>query len=98
MIAFICKLTLQPLIFTQVLDLSGCKLENLPDNFLNAPKYLEFLDLSDNDFMKIPAALGMAHALEILRFDTNPLNDLYISKWVSYYDYLEAFCYHLASS
>ncbi|XP_063923630.1 leucine-rich repeat neuronal protein 1-like [Zophobas morio] len=64
------------LVFLKHLDLSYTGLSSLPDAFLHTPRYLEKLDLSGNQFNRIPKTLGDSHSLSVLYFNNNPIVSL----------------------
>ncbi|KAJ3652392.1 hypothetical protein Zmor_018361 [Zophobas morio] len=64
------------LVYLKQLDLSYTGLSSLPDAFLHTPRYLEKLDLSGNQFHRIPETLGDSHNLSDLYFNNNPIVNL----------------------
>ncbi|KAJ0182874.1 hypothetical protein K1T71_000850 [Dendrolimus kikuchii] len=75
-LAFIDQVTMAAitdLINLKELRLGSCELETLPEGMLRRQRKLHRLDLSDNRFTTVPAALNEAPKLIYLNFDKNPL-------------------------
>lgn len=61
------------IIYLKELYLRFTHIKELPDHFLHTPRHLKLLDLSGNNFRKIPTGLSEAQVLETLYFNNNPI-------------------------
>ncbi|XP_016844809.1 leucine-rich repeat-containing protein 4B isoform X2 [Nasonia vitripennis] len=62
--------------YLEELDLSLCTLKNLADSTLHTVRYLKKLNISYNEFTKLPDALRDSPSLETLILDGNPIEML----------------------
>lgn len=74
------ELAIGTLMQLKMLDLSYCKLKDLPENFLHTPKFLEYLNLAGNEFTKVPSTLQASHLLSTLVISDNPIVNLTAQK------------------
>ncbi|XP_071441637.1 leucine-rich repeat neuronal protein 3-like [Hetaerina americana] len=57
----------------KVLSLADTNIHTLPNTFLHTPRFLEYLDLSDNHMDTVPKTVGDAKQLKTLILDGNPI-------------------------
>ncbi|XP_063632622.1 leucine-rich repeat neuronal protein 3-like [Cydia splendana] len=62
------------------LRLRSCQLTEIPDKFLHTPRYLEYLDLSDNKLTMVPQELEETKNLVYLNLNQNPIVELDMDK------------------
>ncbi|XP_073965148.1 uncharacterized protein, partial [Choristoneura fumiferana] len=62
------------------LRLRSCQLSDIPDKFLHTPRYLEHLDLSDNQLTMVPQELEETKNLVYLNLNQNPIEELDMTK------------------
>ncbi|XP_059056388.1 leucine-rich repeat neuronal protein 3-like [Achroia grisella] len=60
----------------KVLRLRSCQLTEIPDKFLHTPRYLERLDISDNELTAVPQELEETKNLIYLNLNQNPIVEL----------------------
>lgn len=51
----------------------SCQLTEIPDKFLHTPRYLERLDISDNQLKAVPQELEETKNLIFLNLNQNPI-------------------------
>lgn len=54
----------------------SCQLTEIPDKFLHTPRYLERLDISDNQLTAVPQELEETKNLLFLNLNQNPIVEL----------------------
>ncbi|KAG7295506.1 hypothetical protein JYU34_021713 [Plutella xylostella] len=57
----------------KILRLRSCQLKEIPDKFLHTPRYLERLDISDNQLTAVPQELEETKNLVYLNINQNPI-------------------------
>ncbi|KAJ0182873.1 hypothetical protein K1T71_000849 [Dendrolimus kikuchii] len=57
----------------KVLRLRSCQLTEIPDKMLHTPRYLERLDVSDNQLTAVPQELDESKLLRYLNLNQNPI-------------------------
>ncbi|CAH2056150.1 unnamed protein product, partial [Iphiclides podalirius] len=60
----------------KVLRMRSCQLTEIPDKFLHTPRYLERLDISDNQLTAVPQELEETKNLMFLNLNQNPITEL----------------------
>ncbi|XP_060809017.1 leucine-rich repeat neuronal protein 3 [Amyelois transitella] len=60
----------------KVLRMRSCNMKEIPDRLLHTPRYLERLDISDNQLTAIPQELDETKNLVYLNLNQNPIEEL----------------------
>lgn len=60
--------------YLKVLDLSSMSLKTIPENLFHTPRFLEVLNISNNQFTSVPFGLGDTHSLLQLTMNDNPIH------------------------
>ncbi|KAM3955508.1 toll-like receptor 1 [Aphomia sociella] len=63
----------------KTLRLRSCQLKEIPDKFLHTPRYLERLDISDNQLTSVPQELEETKNLLYLNLNQNPIVELEVN-------------------
>ncbi|XP_061728079.1 leucine-rich repeat neuronal protein 2-like isoform X2 [Cydia pomonella] len=80
-IDYVTLMAISSLPMLEDLRLRSCQLTEIPDRFLHTPRYLEYLDLSDNQLAMVPQELEEARNLVYLNLNQNPIVELDMGKW-----------------
>lgn len=60
----------------KILRMRSCQLTEIPDKLLHTPRFLERLDLSDNELTAVPLELEETKSLLYLNLNQNPIAEL----------------------